>query len=112
MGPNELALRPTITTAKVTGKRGAFTGTASPNSTIELFVADPSPSGYGSGKTYCGTTTTNGSGSFSFFGALACVPGSAPITATSILVDGSTSEFGHNIHPTKLPVVYLPLIKR
>ena len=112
VGPNELALRPTITTAKVSGALGAFTGTASPNSTIELFVADPSPSGYGSGKTYCGTTTTNGSGSFSFFGALACVPGSAPITATSILVDGSTSEFGHNILPTKLPVVYLPLIKR
>jgi CSLREA domain-containing protein len=112
VGPNELALRPTIATAKVSGALGAFTGTASPNSTIELFVADPSASGYGSGKTYCATTTTHASGSFSFFGALACHPGSARITAISILVDGSTSEFGHNILPTKLPVIYLPVIKR
>ncbi len=112
VGPNELALRPTITNAKVSGAMGAFTGTASPNSTIELFVADPSSSGYGSGKTYCATTTADGSGSFSFFGALACVPGSAPITATSILVDGSTSEFGNNILPTKLPVVFLPVTIR
>jgi CSLREA domain-containing protein len=112
VGPNELALRPTITKAKVAGKMGAFTGTASPNSIIELFVADPSASGYGSGKTYCATTTTNSSGSFSFFGPLACVPGSGLITATSILVDGSTSEFGNNIHPTKLPRVFLPLIRR
>ena len=42
VGPNELALRPTITNAKVSGAMGEFTGTASPNSTIELFVADPS----------------------------------------------------------------------
>ncbi len=112
VGPNELALRPTITNAKVSGALGAFTGIASPNSTIEFFVADPSPSGYGSGKTYCATTIADGSGSFSFFGALACVPGSAPLTATSILVDGSTSEFGNNILPTKLPVIYLPVIMR
>jgi parallel beta-helix repeat protein len=112
VGPNELALRPTITNAKVSGARGAITGNASPNSTIELFVADPSPSGFGSGKTYCATTTADGSGAFSFFGALACVPGSAPITGTSILVDGSTSEFGNNILPTKLPVDYLPMIVR
>lgn len=112
VGPNELALRPTLTTAKVTGAVGAITGTASPNSTIELFVADPSPSGYGSGKTYCATMTANGSGSFTFSGTLACVPGSAPLTATSILVDGSTSEFGNNLLPTKLPVVYLPLVRR
>ena len=112
VGPNELALRPTITNAMVSGAQGAFNGTASPNSTIEVFVADPSPSGFGSGKTYCATVTADGSGSFSFFGALACVPGSAPLTATSILVDGSTSEFGNNILPVKLPVVYLPLVKR
>jgi parallel beta-helix repeat protein len=112
VGPNDLALRPTITSAKVADSRGAFSGTASPNSTIELFVADPSPSGFGSGKTYCATTTANGSGAFSFFGALACVPGSSRITGTSILVGGSTSEFGNNILPTRLPQVFVPLVIR
>jgi parallel beta-helix repeat protein len=112
VGPNELALRPTITTAKVFGSIGAFTGFASPDSTIELFVADPSLSGYGSGKIYCATTTADGTGNFSFFGVLACFPGSAPITGTSILLDGSTSEFGNNILPTILPGVYMPVIMR
>lgn len=112
VGPNELALRPTITKAMVYGKVGAITGTASPVSTIELFVADPSPSGYGSGKTYCATVEADGSGSFSLFGPLACVPGSEPFTATSILQDGSTSEFGNNLLPTKLLVVFLPMSKR
>jgi parallel beta-helix repeat protein len=112
LGPNELALRPTITSARVTGTLGAVTGTASPSSTIELFVADPKPSGFGSGKTYCATTTADGSGSFSFFGTLACVPGSALLTATSTLLSGSTSEFGVNVLPTSLPVIYLPLVIR
>jgi hypothetical protein len=91
---------------------GAIAGTASPNSTIELFLADPSPSVYGSGKTYCGTAIANGSGSFSFSGVLLCVPGSARITATSTLADGSTSEFGVTVLPTRMPTVYLPLVKR
>lgn len=112
VGPNELALRPTITSAKVNGALGVIRGSASPNSTIELFIADPSPSGYGSGKTYCATVTANGSGSFEFSGKLACVPGSAPLTGTSTLIDGSTSEFGNNITPTKLPLVYIPIVRR
>ena len=112
VGPNELALRPTISTARVSGAIGWFTGIASPDSTIELFVADPSPSGYGSGKVYCATTTADGSGNFSFLGVLACIPGSAPITGTSILADGSTSEFGNDILPTQLPGIYLPVIRR
>ncbi len=112
VGPNELALRPTITSARVSGSLGVFSGFASPNSTIELFVADPSLSGYGSGKTYCATTIADGSGNFSFSARLSCVPGSASITATSTLADGSTSEFGNDITPTKLPLVYLPIILR
>lgn len=112
VGPNELALRPTITSAKVTGATAAIMGTASPDSTIELFVADPSASGYGSGKTYCAATTADGSGAFSFFGELACLPGSSPITGTSTLVDGSTSEFGNNVVPGRLPAIYLPVVIR
>jgi len=112
VGPNELALRPTITGAQVNGSLGYFTGTASPNSTIELFLADPSPSGFGSGLTYCATTIADGSGAFRFSGRLDCDPGSAKITATSTLIDGSTSEFGNNIQTTRLPLFFLPVIFR
>jgi parallel beta-helix repeat protein len=112
VGPNELALRPTITSAQVSGSVGLFTGTASPNSTIELFVADRSSPGFGSGLIYCATTIADGSGAFLFSGILDCVPGSARITATSTLIDGSTSEFGNNILPTELPLVFLPVIAR
>jgi parallel beta-helix repeat protein len=112
VGPNELALRPTITEAMVSTASGVIKGSASPNSTIELFVADPSPSGYGSGKVYCATTIADAGGDFSYSGLLACNPGSAPITGTSTLPDGSTSEFGNNILPATLPGTYLPLIIR
>ena len=112
VGPNELALRPTIIKARVSDRLGKISGTASPSSTIELFISDNGLSGYGSGKTYCATATANSSGNFYFSGVLACTPGSAKLTATSTLVGGSTSEFGNNILPTKLPRVYLPLIIR
>ena len=110
-GPNQLALRPTLTKAQVFGSFAVFDGSASPNSTIEIFVADPSPSGYGSGKTYCTTVTADGSGVFHFAGTLACLPGGT-FTATSTLTDGSTSEFGNNLTATRPPLIFLPLVLR
>jgi parallel beta-helix repeat protein len=112
VGPNELALRPTLTRAQVSGSMGLFTGTASPDSTIELFVADPSPSGFGSGLTYCATTIADVSGAFYFAGSMSCEPGASKITATSTLVDGSTSEFGNNIQTQNLPLIFLPVVLR
>ncbi len=111
VGPNRLALRPTLTKAQVRGTLANIEGTASPNSTIELFVADPSPSGFGSGKTYCTTVTADGSGAFKFFGTLTCLPGGS-FTATSTLTDGSTSEFGNDLTMTALPSVFLPTLMR
>jgi CSLREA domain-containing protein len=111
VGPNRLALRPTLTKVQMRGALANITGTASPNSTIELFVAD-SPSGFGSGKTYCTTVTADGSGAFKFFGTLTCVPGAGALTATSTLSDGSTSEFGNNLAITSLPSVFLPIVLR
>ncbi len=111
-GPNQLALRPTLTKAMARNSIAAVSGTASPNSTIEIFVAAPSASGFGSGKVYCVSVTADGSGAFNFFGTITCAPGSAPLTATSTLSDGSTSEFGNNLAVTALPVVYLPFVKR
>jgi parallel beta-helix repeat protein len=111
-GPNQLALRPTLTKAKALNSLALVSGTASPNSTIEIFVADPSPSGFGSGKVYCAKVTADTTGAFNFFGTMKCTPGSAPFTATSTLSDGSTSEFGNNLAVTKLPALYLPFILR
>jgi parallel beta-helix repeat protein len=111
VGPNRLALRPTLTQAQAFGSFAVIAGSASPNSTIELFVADPSPSGFGSGKTYCTTVTANGSGAFKFVGTLTCLPAGA-LTATSTLTDGSTSEFGNNLTITRLPSVFLPIVLR
>ncbi|HSD84441.1 MAG TPA: right-handed parallel beta-helix repeat-containing protein [Anaerolineae bacterium] len=112
LGPNRLALRPTLTKAQVRGALANVAGTASPNSTIELFVAEPNLSGLGSGKTYCTTVTADGSGAFKFFGTLACAPGAGALTATSTLPDGSTSEFGNNLATTALPSVFLPVMLR
>jgi CSLREA domain-containing protein len=111
LGPNRLALRPTLTKAQVFGSFGVFAGSASPNSTIEIFIADPSPSGFGSGKTYCKSVTADGSGAFNFAGTLACLAGGT-FTATSSLTDGSTSEFGNNLTATRPPLTFLPLVLR
>jgi parallel beta-helix repeat protein len=108
LGPNEQALRPTQASARVRGSFAVVAGTASPNSTIELFVSDGGPSGFGSGKTYCASTTAGAGGAFRFAGLLSCVPGSARLTATSTLVDGSTSEFGNNLATSPAPPVFLP----
>ncbi len=111
VGPNRLALRPTLTKAQAFGSFAVIAGSASPNSTIELFVADPSLSGFGSGKTYCTTVTADGSGAFKFVGTLTCLPAGS-FTATSTLTDGSTSEFGNNLTITSLPSVSLPVVLR
>ena len=112
VGPNRLAMRPTLTKAQALGPSGSSPGTASPNSTIELFIADRSPSGFGSGKTYCASTTADATGAFFFSGKMACTAGVGTIfTATSTLTDNSTSEFGNNLVATKLPELFLPLIQ-
>jgi parallel beta-helix repeat protein len=112
IGPNDLALRPTLTKAKARGTVALVSGTASPNSTIEIFVADTSLPVYGSGRVYCASVTANGSGAFNFFGPVSCTPGSGKLTATSTLSDGSTSEFGVDLAVTALPVTYIPLISK
>jgi hypothetical protein len=79
---------------------------------VEFFVADPSPSGYGSGKTYCGSVVADAGGNFTFRGTMSCTPGNSALTALSTLADGSTSEFGNNLATTHLPQLYLPLVGR
>ena len=111
VGPNRLALFPTLTKAQAFGSFAVIAGSASPNSTIELFVADLSLSDYAGGKTYCTTVTADGSGAFKFVGTLTCLPAGS-FTATSTLTDGSTSEFGKKLAITSLPSVFLPIVLR
>jgi hypothetical protein len=69
-------------------------GTACPNCTVELFVADPDPSGAGEGKTHLVMVSADPDGNFSanFSGVAAC----DWITATNTDPEGNTSEFSAN----------------
>ncbi len=75
---------------------GTVTGTACPNCTIEIFIADPDPSGAGEGKEYLGTVTTSNNGDFSMAlpsGLSYCTQ----ITATATDGRPRTSRFSQNI---------------
>lgn len=60
-GANGLANFPVLESAVVSNGSFTLSGWARPGSTIELFVADPDPSGFGEGKTWV-ATFTEGSG--------------------------------------------------
>ena len=124
LGGNGLLNFPVLTTATVNGGVLELSGFARPGSVIELFIADPDPSGFGQGKTYLVTLTegsaadldrTTGSygpssvnslnqGSditnrFRFDIPLASLPGVAIgtlLTATATSAN-STSEFSGNV---------------
>jgi uncharacterized repeat protein (TIGR01451 family) len=59
-GGNGLLNFPVFTNAVLSGGNLELDGFARPGSVIELFIADPDPSGFGEGKTYV-TTLTEGS---------------------------------------------------
>lgn len=65
---------------------------------VEVFVSDGDASGYGEGKTYLGSLTTDASGNFAGVLTLTgvTVPATARLTATATDGAGNTSEFGAN----------------
>ncbi|NIS83299.1 MAG: CSLREA domain-containing protein [Anaerolineales bacterium] len=71
-------------------------GTACPNCLVEVFLADPDPTGYGEGKEYLnnGYASSNGSFSIPVNGLGFC----DPVTATVTDAAGNTSEFSFNIN--------------
>jgi uncharacterized repeat protein (TIGR01451 family) len=121
---NSLLDFPVLREAFVTGSSGTgfnlvVTGYSRPNAIIELFIADPDPSGFGEGKTYLVTKTegiddsdnTTGSYNYSSIGAdsnankfkftipMSQVPGvgrNTKLTATTT-IGNNTSEFSNNI---------------
>ena len=107
--PNLLMDTPLFTSASfsgdvlsVEGYVGMGTGKATfANSSVEVFVSDSDPSGYGEGRVALGTLTTKDGGDF--VGSLkipadvAISNDKTKITATATDSAGNTSEFGPNL---------------
>jgi hypothetical protein len=90
-GPNERLNFPVLNTASST----LVTGVTCGGCTVEIFVADSGAGGYGEGKTFVGSTTAFGDGTFT-----ASINGAAPgqyLTATATDSAGNTSEFSLNL---------------
>lgn len=125
-GANGLLNFPVITAATVVNGEFSLAGFARPGSAIELYVAQPDPSGFGEGFTYVTTLTEGsndldaGTGSYSgpvngvnqgidttnrflFRGTVpAGIAGGVVLTSTATL-SGQTSEFGGNVTITTGP---------
>jgi CSLREA domain-containing protein len=97
-GPNDLTHCPVITSATTS----VVSGTACPDCTVEVFVADPDPSGYGEGKTFVGAADADGSGNFSV--SVSGVNGCDWLTATATEDYNNTSEFSENV---QVPCAYI-----
>ena len=83
-----------------------ITGTTCPDCTVELFIADPDPSGAGEGKSFLGEALADSNGDFT---AQVDIGYCQEVTATSTNLLGNTSQFAQNItgHCFKLGPLYL-----
>jgi hypothetical protein len=92
-GPNDFFPCPLINSATTS----LVSGTTCPNCIVEVFIADPDPSGYGEGRTFLGDTeTTDGNFTVPVSGVAVC----DWLTATAIGQNddyGNTSEFALNV---------------
>ncbi len=126
-GANDLLNFPVITGATLLDGVLSIAGFARPGSTIELYAAQPDPSGFGEGLTYLGTViegsgadldTTAGSYSGAINGVnqgsdttnrfLFRAPVPAGVSSSTVLtstatIAGQTSEFGGNVTVTGGP---------
>jgi hypothetical protein len=96
-GPNEQLNFPIIITATT----ASVIGTACAGCTVEAFVADADPSGYGEGKTFMGSGAADGAGNFNV--AVSGVLAEDWVTATATDGDGNTSEFSANVQAVQAP---------
>jgi hypothetical protein len=98
-GANQELNFPVITSAQFSSSGATITGTIDigqnpTTAIIELFKAQPDPTGYGEGRNYVGFTIPNTNGNWNL-----TVPGVAvgdTITAATIDALGNTSEFSQN----------------
>ncbi len=129
-GPNALLNYPVMTSAIIMNGQLSISGFARPNSSIELYVAQPDPTGFGEGLTYLGTfvegsagdlanTTgtygpapingrnqgTDATNRFAFLIPLPSgVSSGIQLTSTATLA-GQTSEFGGNVIVSSGPLL-------
>jgi uncharacterized repeat protein (TIGR01451 family) len=121
-GGNGLLNYPILQTATISNGQLTLTGFARPGSSIELFIAQPDPSGFGQGKTYLttlvegsaadldNTTGTYGPGAINGiaqgtdttnrFKFVIAVPGgvsSGTVLTATATISGATSEFSGNV---------------
>ena len=121
-GPNGLLNAPVITSAVAMGGQLSVAGFARPGSAIELYVAQPDPSGFGEGLMYVGTLVegsagdlANSTGSygpaainglaqgsdttnrFSFSIPLPSGVSTGIVLTSTATLGGQTSEFGGNV---------------
>jgi len=96
VGPNTLLNFPEFTASTPLGG-DAFTldGTAPPDATVELFAADPDPSGHGEGAEHLGSVVADPGGGFSI--TVNLPPGYSGVTATATDPAGNTSEFSAHL---------------
>ncbi len=73
----------------------AASGSACAGCTIEVFIAEPDPSGAGEGKTFVGSGTANSSGDFTV--PISGVQAGQKLTATATDAGGNTSQFSANV---------------
>ncbi|MBX7219828.1 MAG: hypothetical protein K1Y36_07770 [Blastocatellia bacterium] len=101
-GPNDLLNFPILSAAEtVSGTDMKITGQAGLGTTVEIFAADPDPSGNGEGKTYLGLVNTAKETLFSV--TLAVPAGTKALVATTTDDMGNTSEFGRNLEISSGP---------
>ncbi len=74
--------------------RGVFPAVAPAGAVIEVYLADPDPSGRGEGKVFLGSTRADDQGNFTL--ALSGRSRGEPITCTATDFRGDTSEFSEN----------------
>jgi hypothetical protein len=90
---------PVITSAVYSGGQATITGTLDidtgpTQAIIEIFKADPDPSGYGEGRTFINSTTPDAAGNWSI--VLTGLVAGDTITATTTDMNFNTSEFCQN----------------
>lgn len=111
-GPNTLLNFPVIYNATLDGFGNVtITGEARPGATIEFFIADGDPTGYGEGQTFLasavegsasdtnpGAGTVDGTAAqFTFVLPAGSLTSGMLLTATATDMGGNTSEFGLNV---------------
>jgi len=96
-GPNGLLNFPLI----AGGTAEAITGTACGHCTVELFLADPDPTGYGEGKTFLADGKAEGGGAFSVSICGLGLEAGKVVTSTATDSAGDTSEFSLNFTLTE-----------